>query len=123
MDAGSWPLVSVPLMQQSREQIVKRADVITCEFKKGEKKAFEEKTEDDKCGLEVNEELHDVLLTFFIRGILNTERDLTISGWKWNFPPALTPRNCLNNHLSEQTKSLVFFPNNLIAYEPINLSF
>lgn len=38
MDVGSWPLVSVFLMEQSREQMVKRADVTTCELKK--KKAW-----------------------------------------------------------------------------------
>lgn len=31
-----------------------------------QKKKKEEKKEDDKCGLEVNGELHDVLMTFFI---------------------------------------------------------
>lgn len=62
MDGGSWPLVSVLLMEQSREQMVKRPNVTTCEFTK-EKKGLEEKI-DDKRGLEVNRELHNVLLTF-----------------------------------------------------------
>lgn len=55
--------------------MVKRADLTTWSSKKTKRKGLEEKIEDDKCGLEVNGELHNVLLTFFIGGILNTERN------------------------------------------------
>lgn len=54
----------------------------------------------------------------------NIKYNFTFSRWKWNVPPALTPRNCLNNNLSEQIKLLFFSPpNNRIAYEIINMSF